>query len=514
MRIGWVVLFGSVLSAACGGPLPEEPSGQEAPGEEPALGFDTEDAVAPGQDEVSAEWNRPKPQLGPAFLVKDIVPGTDYRMGLPENLVNLRGRLYFLVTTGGESALWRSDGTAPGTVSLVRLPSTDFFGDRIRELTVVGDRLFFVAHSDELWVSDGTASGTRRVMDLSEGGGGFAFLRSLTAVSDTLFFLRSVSPEGGAGHTELWSSDGTSSGTVRVRDLGDSLPLYLTALRGKLFFAYDDGVHGREPWVSDGSAVGTRLVKDINPGPAGSLPSSVTPGDCELYFTAEEPGHGRELWKTDGTARGTKLIADVVRGPENSEVTPFRVFKGRLYFTMRDDAHRTLRLMKVKVGDSHHHRPVFLAELLGGSSPIPYTSTSSIESTLVTGGRLFISVERFFDPVPVAADTWVTNGTPGGTRYLGTSSRVREQPPGEPFAAVGDGRIVFSVMDEAHGQELWESDGTVKGTRLLQDIVPGPGSSFPSAFTRSEGFIFFVADTPETGSELWALPLLRGSGAH
>jgi hypothetical protein len=45
---------------------------------------------------------------------------------------------------------------------------------------------------------------------------------------------------------------------------------------------------------------------------------------------------------------------------------------------------------------------------------------------------------------------------------------------------------------------------------LLQDLVPGPVGSGPQELTRSDGFIFFVAHTPETGNELWALPLLPG----
>ncbi len=31
----------------------------------------------------------------------------------------------------------------------------------------------------------------------------------------------------------------------------------------------------------------------------------------------------------------------------------------------------------------------------------------------------------------------------------------------------------------AHGQELWQSDGTAAGTRLVQDIWTGPGGAYP-----------------------------------
>lgn len=512
MRIGWVVLLGSVLSTACGGPLPEQPTGQAAPGEVSAPGFDSEDAAAPGQDEVSAEWNQPRPRLGPAFLVKDIVPGANPGAGLPRELVDLGGRLFFVVTAGGELTLWRSDGTAPGTVPIVYFPAPPLIDERSSELTVVGDRLFFVVNSHALWVSDGTVSGTRLVKDPFQGEGGpmSGSVHALVAVGDALFFIRDVSVDG-TTRSELWRSDGTPSGTVRVRALGTGFVSSLTVLGRKVFFSTDDGVHGEELWVSDGTDAGTRLVKDINPGAASSSPLDLTPGDGELFFSATEPEHGRELWRTDGTAAGTRLLEDLAPGPASSEVVPFRVFEGRLYFSMRDEAHDTFDLMKVRVDDSHHHRPVFLATLAGDSSPFPSTFLVSIGrgSSLVTGGRLYLSVLILIARIPNVAHFWVTNGTPCGTRFLGSSMRARRAATGEPFAAVGDGRIVFPSTDEAHGEELWESDGTARGTRLLQDIVPGPLGSGPISFRRSDGFIFFVADTPETGPGLWALPLPR-----
>jgi ELWxxDGT repeat protein len=75
-----------------------------------------------------------------------------------------------------------------------------------------------------------------------------------------------------------------------------SEPAGLTAFGGRLYFAADDGVHGRELWQSDGTAAGTRLAQDVAPGLPGSSPEQLTVAGDRLYFTADDGLHGRELW--------------------------------------------------------------------------------------------------------------------------------------------------------------------------------------------------------------------------
>jgi ELWxxDGT repeat protein len=55
------------------------------------------------------------------------------------------------------------------------------------------------------------------------------------------------------------------------------------------------------------------------------------------------------------------------------------------------------------------------------------------------------------------------------------------------------GVTYFRARDEANGFELWRTDGTAAGTRLVEDLVPGPDSSSPRAFTVAGDRLFFVA---------------------
>jgi ELWxxDGT repeat protein len=62
---------------------------------------------------------------------------------------------------------------------------------------------------------------------------------------------------------------------------------------------------------------------------------------------------------------------------------------------------------------------------------------------------------------------------------------------------------IFHAEDAAHGEELWETDGTRAGTTLLKDVLPGKDSSFPGDFTVAGGLLFFTADDGTHGDELW-----------
>ena len=123
-----------------------------------------------------------------------------------------------------------------------------------------------------------------------------SLLSGLTNVNGTLFF----SADDGSSGGELWKSDGTEAGTVRVKDIypggGGSYPEYLTAVNGTLFFSADDGSSGGELWKSDGTEAGTVRVKDINLGGDGSWPGSLTAVNGTLFFSADNGSSGRELW--------------------------------------------------------------------------------------------------------------------------------------------------------------------------------------------------------------------------
>src|SRR5205085_7333598 len=84
---------------------------------------------------------------------------------------------------------------------------------------------------------------------------------------------------------------------------------------------------------------------------------------------------------------------------------------------------------------------------------------------------------------------YASDGTPGGTKLVGpVGDGTQNVPPFEnvyrpganPAVLAADGgRVYFAADDGKAGRELWVSDGTAAGTKLLQDFAPGPASGLP-----------------------------------
>ena len=71
-----------------------------------------------------------------------------------------------------------------------------------------------------------------------------------------------------------------------------------------------------------------------------------------------------------------------------------------------------------------------------------------------------------------------------------------------------DNKLYFTAADDENGHELWVSDGTTEGTKLLKDIYPGISndgfvySSSPADFVKINDRLYFTANDG-TGEKLW-----------
>jgi ELWxxDGT repeat protein len=277
-------------------------------------------------------------------MVKDINLVLSSASSSPSQIVQVGSLGYFTAADAIHGTeLWKTDGTSAGTVMVKDIfPGSS--SSSCANLVNVNGVLFFTANDGvngiELWKSDGSRDGTVMVADLRNGSLSSAPANLLNA-NGTLFFTASAGTNGvSTSGVELWKSDGTTGGTVMVRDIApgslSSSPANLTMVSTNVFFSASDGTNGVELWKSDGTFGGTALVADIRAGSGSSSPASLVDLNGTLLFAASTATNGVELWKSDGTLAGTVLVADVRAGASASSPANLINVNGTLFFTAND----------------------------------------------------------------------------------------------------------------------------------------------------------------------------------
>lgn len=256
--------------------------------------------------------------------------------------VKFQSKLFFPMNSAyREVELWTSDGTPAGTQMFANINAVS--SSEVRDLIVSGNRLYFTAEGvnpdgtrtgRELWVSDGTVSGTMMLADIMAGAGESS-IGELTDVNGVLYFSAAVDTGNRSASQTLWKSEGTPATTVQMAPASTlRSPVNLLASQGRLFFNAYDGQSAEELWIAD--ALGVRRIKDILPGTSrdGSNPRGFVELGGLIYFAAIS-SVGRELWQTDGTTDGTQLVLDITRDNQSSNPVFLTTFNESLLFSAK-----------------------------------------------------------------------------------------------------------------------------------------------------------------------------------
>lgn len=388
----------------------------------------------------------------------NVSPLSSQFLSEPRDFAELGGGVVLFVAeaSSNETSLYRSDGTAQGT-----LPLTGTFTSPRSLVSLPPDRVVFTAESDagrELWITDGSESGTLLLADISPG-------------SDS------------------------------------SMPAALTTSGNLVFFHADDGVHGRELWVTDGTTSGTILLVDIRPGLPGSWTVSPSGGTAEvLHPTA--PGSivaqtvlgSSAIWTSDGTPQGTTTESQVpipsavtVEGALGNRVI---VQQAQLFPTAQyelqsfDPGGAPEALLPNPTSQPSR---VFVHE--GTAYVIEFDGTNALvlESDGTAGGTILLetiplaipaqtNLSRFTGAVGNRVLLWL--GTEPGEADLyaidtntGIVSFVSDVGDGREFPSTDVAGVEFNGYLYFYGKtflvdQLWRSDGTQAGTEPFHSVTP------------------------------------------
>jgi len=401
--------------------------------------------------------------------------------------------ILFTVLQDGE--LIRSDGTREGTYRIGKF----YWGYDVQELTPTASGLLFVVTTDGpeegLWRTQGTAETTER-LSVAEG----RSIGEVAAFGDQALFF-ATSPEGDA--TELWVTDGTPAGTRLLLDDAGTNHSYggLVALGARAYFGRSTEEGASELWTTNGTAAGTVGLHDFNAGPGSSGPLAQAVFDGRLVFSAQISRLEAPLFESNGTPAGTRELSDDLLGARD-----FTRVGDLLYFA----SSKGLSWLDGASGLGSDPKALDARSFMPLGSTLMFGATS---------GSLFGSSD---------VELWRSDGTAKGTRMVKNIDRASIYT-GFHHACIGEssdpgpgveirGRLVFAAEDGRNGRELWLTDGTNAGTRLLRDIRPGQApwegdecdnrtekglSSSPDDFLAFRGGALFTADDGTSGRELW-----------
>lgn len=421
---------------------------------------------------------------GGTVLVKDIFPGAS--SASPRDLTAVGTTLFFTAEDGTNGReVWKSDGTAAGT-SLVKAVTPAGIAIDPSQLVALGGALYFTAddgvHGLEWWKSTGTAAGTTLLFDLQPGAATSSPATPFVQ-GTSLYFAATTTASG----RELWKTDGTAPCTL-VADINQesysaSSDPTPVALGSTLYFVSNDGQSGPELWKSDGTAPGTTLVKDLTPGPTGTTLGPLVVAGAYVYFAAPDVVGGNELWRSDGTAAGTVRVADLVPGPGDSDPLELRALGSTLFFHALD-AQSFDTLYKVD----------------GPGAPVKLLGLSPLAGlTRATASPTVMGTFLYFASATTAAgeELWRTDGTVGGTVM------VKDVVPGAGDSRPANLTVVGTTLYFTAGSDLWKSDGTTAGTTSVTSLMPFNPAYPAHSFGGVGAYLLFSAHTSSTGEELW-----------
>lgn len=466
-------------------------------------------------------------------LVKDISPGTQNSyLEMKTGIADVNGTLYFRTynPSDGSETLWKSKGKPSNTTIVKTFPPHESINNLFN-----GNGILFFSHYDslygeELWKSDGTGATTNIISDINAGANS-SNPTLLTALNNRVIFSAYVSKNG----VELWKTDGTTTKTGIVKNINpvsssssnpaDNTNDYGTLPGNKIVFSAYNRLTGFELYTSDGTSAGTNLLSDLLPGNESSLPGNFISKNNYAYFTASAAGGPHGIYKTDGTAAGTVVMAliNLYYTPPFYTVTDngtvFYVkygFRPYIYELWRSDGTTNGTFMlsnnlqyesyPVAVGNTVY----FKAGDAGGGYEL-WTTNGTTNGTRMVKNIEPYSLFAYNNNLYFGAydgssyGFWKSNGTSNGTIRLAEIMPAMTYDPSliKKTFCISNNTLFFSAYNSVNGNELWKTNGTINGTRIVKDIVIGSGSANPYNLTDVNGTLYFTSVELNNWNGLW-----------
>ncbi len=190
------------------------------------------------------------------------------------------------------------------------------------------------------------------------------------------------------------------------------------------------------------------------------------------------------------------LLKDIKTDNGSSHPRQLIDINGTIFFLTKTNASETVELWK---SDGTNAGTSLVKSPFSGASGPFFPNTSTPVFFKFNDKLIFTATDMQYNQ---SLELWITDGTAAGTKMLKDINPGSSGSNPNTFVQLG-AKFLFKAYSPSSGEELWVSDGTTDGTQLCKDIASGTSYSFIRGFTVFNDKAFFYATEPTTGTELW-----------
>ena len=431
-------------------------------------------------------------------------------------------------------------------VTLVKALTNDEVpeSDKIEYSQIFNGRVYYFNSTStqncRLYASDGTSAGTVLIKDLgaiyTTGNGNHSTVGSYNQTTNLFYFLRSqfLNPATGGLPTELttelWVTDGTTAGTIKlltkttpyisysvvipIQLFGDAWgtnPYNFNFVGNKLIFtAYDPDAanvtyNNQIAWVTDGTVAGTQPLLTANGEKifGGALGGTKLNG--KYFFGGRSQvdlSNGGYLYETDGTQTGTiKINPTAVNWYVGSIFS--KPLNGKFLFWATNNLGPTFDQQNYEIWQSDGTAAgttLFMETAAGFDSKKPYYG--NVLDFVNDGEKLYFNLKQ--DPANnQSTEIWVTDGTLSNTKKIRDASNYLVDE-----VHIANGHLFFEEFLQSPSQfRMVYSDGTNSGTYVVSNVNTNHSSMVvynnSLYFKEANGTANWFGNTVADNIEMW-----------
>lgn len=418
--------------------------------------------------------------------------------------------------------------------------SNDFAGDTKERIF---DGKFFYYYQDNtakktfLHYKDTSTSAPVSVKDISASSQNTALTTIMTyKVNEKfLYFTTYTFINSTKGINELWRTDGTESGTVKIKSF-EGAPVNFFNIKsleysvksnvvaknsvgGDFIFSSSPTPGTRAVWITNGTPEGTvKLMENAVTNTSTAAYSPIDKIGNRMMFTVLGSTNYWEIWSTDGTAAGTqfhsRLFASL--GMLNGKFYYYETFDDQIANVVSytsdgiSSGKKTLSLPVDGIdGYIHANKEMYLGSALGKAlyhttdfsdlkkiADLPQTNTYFLAAT--DSGLLYAKLLNY----NISDEyTFYFASRDAGVRAVNTGSLFVSSQDTFAFKNTFYTPTSLKTDTQIYGRELWRMDD--QHTELFKDIYPGfmtfsgytfPNNASPKGFFSYNDEMYFLAD--------------------